>query len=556
MREAKPLSPDVIDQRIKEGNRRRRVAKQGTWKRLFGNCKKFVVGSVLLALAAAGSVGSFSRHFYGTDRPDLLEVFAGAAEISLRFSRRGWCVSEPVDIDYGCDLRDQGNREEFLKMIDDQRPRLVVVEYPCTWWSALSETNYRTPQQRRRLAKLRKRDEPFLKLTEDIFDKQIARDDDAPGENPLLSRSFRTPIMKRVLAHPKVHAVVGHGCRFNMRNPYNNLLMKKPTMWFSTSIEICDELGKKCPNTFHHKFHEHGQCQGGRTTKVAARYSPEIAAAVHKGFVATIRRKDPSRLRGLLKGIAKRLRKGDQDSRDLKWNKDVVDRLLRQWESQAHPVMAVSSAAQGEPVGAGAEQVSVHLAGDGIVFEVPHGKKVDEVTRGLLKKIHCNLGHPSVSDLKRFLKRGGAGDDLLQAVDFMKCTSCARSQRPRLHRTTRMPPHDLQFNDQVYIDCFHVRDDAKQGDWFMSILDRATMYHQVTYLKNHTPETFRAGLFDYWIRWAGVPEEVTVDMERGLVSQSFTSALSEAGIQVVPIAGQAHWQNGKIERHGSILKDT
>ena len=46
-----------------------------------------------------------------------------------------------------------------------------------------------------------------------------------------------------------------------------------------------------------------------------------------------------------------------------------------------------------------------------------------------------------------------------------------------------------------------------------------------------------------------------MDVERGLVSREFVDTLGEAQIQVFPIAGQAHWQHGKIERHGAVLKD-
>lgn len=118
-----------------------------------------------------------------------------------------------------------------------------------------------------------------------------------------------------------------------------------------------------------------------------------------------------------------------------------------------------------------------------------------------------------------------------------------------------MPPHDLQFNDQVLVDCFFLRDSKGSGHWFMSLLDRATMYRQVTFIKKHTPKIFRSSFFEYWVRWAGTPHDFSVDMERGLVSREFVDALAEAGIKVSPIAGQAHWQHGKIERHGAILKD-
>ena len=74
-------------------------------------------------------------------------------------------------------------------------------------------------------------------------------------------------------------------------------------------------------------------------------------------------------------------------------------------------------------------------------------------------------------------------------------------------------------------------------------------------IDDHTPESCVAHFMNFWVKWAGKPLEVSIDLETGLGSREFALALGEGGISVVPIAGQAHWQHEKIERHGSILKD-
>lgn len=105
------------------------------------------------------------------------------------------------------------------------------------------------------------------------------------------------------------------------------------------------------------------------------------------------------------------------------------------------------------------------------------------------------------------------------------------------------------------IDCFRQKDSKGKGRWFMSVLDRATMYHQVSLIRDHTPETFVDHFMIFWVKWAGKPLEVSIDLETGLGSREFALALGEGGINVVPSAGQAHWQHGKVERRGAILKD-
>lgn len=45
--------------------------------------------------------------------------------------------------------------------------------------------------------------------------------------------------------------------------------------------------------------------------------------------------------------------------------------------------------------------------------------------------------------------------------------------------------------------------------------------------------------FSFWVKWAGKPLKVSIDLETGLGSRSFGLALGGAGVTIVPIAGQA-----------------
>eukprot|EP00438_Fugacium_kawagutii_P019541 Skav235674 [mRNA] locus=scaffold358:1207972:1219069:- [translate_table: standard] len=454
---------------------------------------------------------------------------------------------QPMDKIYGCDLRDPEAREQLKSFVREQRPRLVLVEYPCTFWSPLSFTNDRTMQEKRRLAQLRKGERPFLDLCEDLFNIQLETDGDLLLENPLASQSIKEPPLQRILNHPKIYMGVSHGCQFNFRSSAAGLLLKKPTMWISTSQEILDELSQRCPNTKTHVVHQHGECQGGSVARNAGKYTPELARAIHRGYIRLIKRKDPNRLSRLLLGVKKRLGKPNHG---LKWTDHSVDKVL----AQVNAVFVQGDADMEDDPGEGQGQNS-QIHPSGVTFNIPAGRKLDQAAQSMLRKLHCNLGHPHKSDMQRFLRGAGASQDMVEAAGFIECAACAKSQRPRLHRTARIPPHDLQFNDQVMVDCFQVKDTTNKGHWFFSILDRATMYHQVVLLCDHTPETFVETFFAFWVKWAGKPLELSIDLETGLGSRTFGLALGEAGVTVVPIAGQAHWQHGKIERRGSILKD-
>ena len=568
------LSSDQVRGLIAEGKRRRAHLKKGLARRLLGNVKSMAYGVMLTSIAMLGA-GMQSIPAENMNRPDCLEIFAGTATVSYQFSRWGWRSAEPVDLLYGTDLRVEENRTWILSWIREHRPRHVIVSYPCHLWSPLSNLNFSTPQAKRRLAKLRQKDLPFLELCEEIFNIQIANDDDALGENPLTSASFTTEPIQRTLRHPQVYTAVSHGCRFGVMHPSSGKPMKKLTLWFSTSPEICDELSKRCSNSGAEHDHEHDRCLGAKTTRSAQHYTKQIAQAICRGFLQTLKRKEPSRVRSMLRQLSVSLRKALRDKkvhaeREVKWSEKTVNRAMKAW-NVVFAVGSQSSAAASAPIGVPCEDdlaagpqepgrlaagapmqmepppLRTGLESDGIMFEIPPGRRLESSVQQALKRVHCNLGHPSKADMERFLKLGGAKQEVLEALSWMKCISCAHAQRPATHRAANIPPCQLVFGDE--------HDAGKEGHWFLSILDRATSYHIAELLSDHSPQALYRAFDRGWSRWAGPPAQVTVDFEGGFQGKQFWEQVSSAGTLLTSIAGTAHWQAGKVERHNQIIKD-
>jgi hypothetical protein len=133
----------------------------------------------------------------------------------------------------------------------------------------------------------------FLELCEEIFRRQIARGDDALFEQPLGSAALKKRPIQNIMNMEGVFIGVGHGCMFGIKNVKTDKLVKKPTLWCSTSCEICDELSVRCDHN-----HEHGMCLGGvEITAAAGRYTPAIAKTILRGYWKLQTRKDPGRLR-------------------------------------------------------------------------------------------------------------------------------------------------------------------------------------------------------------------------------------------------------------------
>ena len=560
-----PLEPAEIDRRIRAGNARRKIMKRGVVRRLMGNVKT-VVSSVFLASAvfAVASVSCIGACLPSA-QPDLLEIFGGHAEVSMRFSKWGWQTMEPCDVLYGTDLLVEENRKRILEHISRLKPRLVLVSFPCRLWGPLTRLTYASAQERRRLLKLRNRETPFLQLTEQVFELQMREDRDALGENPLPSEAFKTKPIQNILNHPDVYVGVGHGCRFGIKNAKTGEPLLKPTLWFSSSIEICDELSLRCNRHEKGCFHEHGTCMGGKQiTQHAGRYTREIAVAIHKGLVRTLKRKDPSRIRQIIRMLGNRLRNKEGDKTESRWSKRVIESKLREWQScyaVDNPALEDPSAASGNAVKAESgtdmqdmEALDVGLNEEGISFDVPKGRKLSTELRRSLRRLHCNLGHPGSRDFERFLRLGGAKQELVEASSWLRCMTCLHGKKPRIHRTVNPPPSGITFGDEICVDCFLIHDVSQTGHWFLSILDRATSFHMVGYVDDHSPQTLRKVLDDSWCVCAGIPCRISIDLEGVFASQDFWKQVSEWGCPIIPIAGTAHWQAGKIERHNQTIK--
>ena len=114
----------------------------------------FLLEAMVMSVAATAFAGNWSQAIYGTTRPDVVELFGGHAEISYQGWKQGWLALQPIDKIYGTDLFEPEQRRGCLEMIEQQQPRLAILEFPCTYWSQLTRTNYSTNSGKQKLKKL------------------------------------------------------------------------------------------------------------------------------------------------------------------------------------------------------------------------------------------------------------------------------------------------------------------------------------------------------------------------------------------------------------------
>ncbi|CAE7487299.1 RE1 [Symbiodinium sp. CCMP2592] len=223
---------------------------------------------------------------------------------------------------------------------------------------------------------------------------------------------------------------------------------------------------------------------------------------------------------------------------------DVIDDL------RPRPVLYI------RPRTTGPEEAYVAEAGEPDMIPgargIRFGKDVPNRVAEALRRLHQNLGHPSVSDLVRHLRLAGANKEILKAARTLECDTCRRTKQPDIPRPATTS-NVLQFNQVVGIDLIYVHDSEGKKHELLSMVDYSSSYHIVVPVPKKDTLALENAYCEGWLNHYGPPGTVTIDLENGL-QKGLTRACDWTGTAVKSCAGQAHWQAGFTERQGGAWK--
>ena len=183
-----------------------------------------------------------------------------------------------------------------------------------------------------------------------------------------------------------------------------------------------------------------------------------------------------------------------------------------------------------------------------------HGSKfmtMSPENKKLSIRLHKNLGHPDPTKLSKVLQQRGYSDELVRGVLDLKCSVCQMQQQPRLQRPATLK-EELNFGDKISMDGVKWSNKQGQDFHFYHFICHGTNYHTAVVAPNRAEvqERFTSG----WLNWAGPPNTVIMDSASEFVSQAFEEFLQSMNVQCTVVPPDAHWQMGRIERHGGVLQ--
>jgi transposase InsO family protein len=112
----------------------------------------------------------------------------------------------------------------------------------------------------------------------------------------------------------------------------------------------------------------------------------------------------------------------------------------------------------------------------------------------------------------------------------------------------------LDFNDKLHLDGIDWVNSQGKSFHIYHFIDAGSNFHVAAASPASTTDALVKCLQQFWISWAGAPNEMMVDSRPEMNSHDFTEFLQRFNIRCTTTSPEAHWQNEKIERHGSFLQ--
>ena len=171
-----------------------------------------------------------------------------------------------------------------------------------------------------------------------------------------------------------------------------------------------------------------------------------------------------------------------------------------------------------------------------------------------LVRLRNNLVHPEASLFAEFRIERKAEPKLVRAAGDYSCSACLETiPKPKNARPSAI--HDGgDFGDVLGLDVAYWKN--KQGKTFMftHVICESTLFHMAVGA-GRSPEEQFAALSDRWFSFAGVLQMIYVDPAGEYTSEFWKVQLQRENIKSKVSAAESHWQLGRVEAHGKIIKD-
>lgn len=453
---------------------------------------------------------------------DVSEVFS-PPRVTKEARRQKMRAGHAIDLLTGYDLRMEKDLRRMWHALEEDDPELTVCSPPCGPFCQIQALNFpKMPTEK--VMKIVGEGLQHLRTAAQVCKRQYKRGKIFVLEHPRGSKAWLEEEIEELKALPGVFVCRFDMCQFGMR--VGQGLNKKPTTIITNSAEVAKELNRVCSGG-----HTHESLMGGKAAK-AAEYPPALCRAMLKGLRRHLRKQNM-------------VEKPDLQELVVLASEDKEGEASSSSESSSSSSSSDESSSEGQPAQPRARRRLQPLPAEAAVTPEDQAK---------LRRMHVNLGHPSKPSFLRFLRAGRVREELVRwvAKEF-SCSTCASTTLPKAPRPAIIP-RCYTPSVALGLDVFFIPDELnRQTIPVLNLLDLGTNYQMVEILSSKEPMHIWKTLWKVWGRTFGLPQYITVDEGREFRG-GFSRICAEAGIIVFSAAARAPWQQGKVERHGGLMK--
>ena len=432
------------------------------------------------------------------------------------------------DLLTGFDLRLRKDLEKMWKELLADDPELVTCSPPCRPFSLLQCLNF-PKMSMEAVIELVGEGLHHVRQSVRVCKWQHERGKLFFFEHPRTSKAWDEEEVQELMQLEGVFVCDFDMCQYGMKvdGVHPN---QKPTRVVVNSEFLAKELQRRCLGD-----HQHDHLMGGKAVK-AAHYPQQLCDAIVKGVKAHLRHQDRKKVMS-----AEFL----QDEQVILVENEEEDPLVELDRERGYDE---EEPEMGEEVEAVRED-RVERAEDRLPTAVSHEDQMK------LKKMHVNLGHPSKPSFLRFLRAGRVREEILRWVrQQFECETCESQKLPKAPRPA-IVPRCYAPGLAVGLDIFYVPDVHNQRSVpVLNLVDLGTNFQMVEVVENKEPLHIWQTFWRVWARTFGLPQYITIDEGREFRG-GFAKLCASAGTVVFRTAARSPWQNGRVERHGGILKD-
>ena len=450
---------------------------------------------------------------------DVSEVFS-PPRVTAEARRQKMKPGSAFDLVTGFDLRRKNDLAKMRKALHAEDPDLTVCCPPCGPFSQLQGLNYfKMPEEK--VIGIVTEGLQHLRTAMTVCKSRYQRGKLFLFEHPRNSKAWEEPEVIAVQNLPGVYTCHLDMCRFGMR--VDKELNRKPTTILVNSESIAKEISLQCEGG-----HVHEVLMRGKASK-AAEYPRALCQAMLRGLRRHQRvlLPKPSEICNLMT-TSQVFVEGDEA--------EEVEEEERGEEEEAVAVIEDE------------EDAVVEQA-----RQIPE-RAVTAEDKVKLKRMHNNLGHPDKVSFVRMLKAGRVREEIIQwvAKEFT-CPTCESNRLPKAPRTA-VVPRCYAPGLALGIDVFYIPDETNRSTIpVLNVLDLGTNYQMVEVLDSKEPLHIWQKFWSTWARTFGLPQFISVDEGREFRG-GLARLCADAGIVMFRAAARAPWQQGKVERHGGLMK--